>query len=186
MMKDRETVVPGIGRGGMTDKYQIKILICYLMSVVESPFTKEQLHEIFADGQVVNYFSFCEAIEELAESHHIEKQSDEESGVYTLNPLGAETARRLSRSLPKSIRDNVVQTAMQLLAKKKYERENEVQITPITNGFSVTCTIHDTSFDLMQLTLYAPDRMQAELIRHNFLKDPVTLYQNTIELLTDS
>ena len=64
---DHTVVVPGVGRGGMTDKYQVKILICYLMSAVSAPFTADQLNEIFQDTQIVNYFTFCEALDELKE-----------------------------------------------------------------------------------------------------------------------
>ena len=97
---DHTVVVPGVGRGGMTDKYQVKILICYLMSAVSAPFTADQLNEIFQDTQIVNYFTFCEALDELKEGGHLSLKED---GAYRLNPLGMETAQRLSRSLPKSI-----------------------------------------------------------------------------------
>ena len=68
---DHTVVVPGVGRGGMTDKYQVKILICYLMSAVSAPFTADQLNEIFQDTQIVNYFTFCEALNELKEGGHL-------------------------------------------------------------------------------------------------------------------
>lgn len=178
---DHTVVVPGVGRGGMTDKYQVKILICYLMSAVSVPFTADQLNEIFQDTQIVNYFTFCEALDELKEGGHLSLAED---GAYHLNPLGLETAQRLSRSLPKSIQDNVVQTAMRLLARQKHESENEVTITPSDQGFQVACTIHDIDFDLMQISLYAPDEIQAEIIRQNFLNDPSGLYQSVIDRLT--
>lgn len=176
------TVIAGVGRGGMTDKYQIKILICYLMSVVTVPFSSEQLNEVFQEAQIVNYFSFCEALNELIEIGHL---SVLENGSYELNPLGQETADRLAHSLPKSVRDNVVRTAMQLIAKQKHEQENEVVVMSTEQGFLVTCTIHDLDFDLMQLSLYAPDKIQAEVIRRHFLKDPSGLYQSVIGRLTE-
>lgn len=180
---DQTAVIPGVGRGGMTDKYQVKILICYLMNTVSVPFTAEQLNEIFQDTQIVNYFTFCEALDELLESGHL---SALENGAYRLNALGEETAQRLARSLPKSIQDNVVQTAMRLIAKQKHESENEVSIVQADQGFYVICTIHDIDFDLIQLSLYAPDEMQAQVIRHNFLKNPATLYQRIIDHLTQN
>lgn len=177
---DESMIVAGIGRGGMTDKYQIKILICYLLSAVSSPFTRELLDETFHEAQIVNYFNYCEALSELLESEHIT-----EDEVYHLNPLGLETAQRLARSLPQSIRDNVVQTAMKLVAKQQHEKENEVSIETYKSGYRVTCTIHDVDFDLMQITLYAPDRMQAEILKKRFLNDPSGFYQNVINYLTN-
>ena len=55
-------VIPGIGIGGMTDKYEIKILICYLLYSVHAPLSREQLNLIFQEEQLVNYFSFCYAL----------------------------------------------------------------------------------------------------------------------------
>ena len=36
----------------------------------------------------------------------------------------------------------------------------------------------------MQISLYAPDEIQAEIIRQNFLKDPSGLYQSVIDRMT--
>lgn len=77
-----------------------------------------------------------------------------------------------------------MQTAMRLLARQKHESENEVTIVPSDQGFQVICTIHDIDFDLMQISLYAPDEIQAEIIRQNFLKDPSGLYQSVIDRMT--
>ena len=178
---EEELIVAGIGRGGMTDKYQIKILICYLLSAVSSPFTREMLDETFHEAQIVNYFHYCEALGELLATKHI---AESEEG-YHLNPLGLETAQRLARSLPQSIRDNVVQTAMKMIAKKQHEKENEVLIEPYKNGYRVICTIHDLDFDLMQISLYAPDLMQAEILKKRFMNDPSGFYQNVINYLTN-
>lgn len=177
-----DQIVPGIGVGGLTDKYEIKILICYLLYCIKSPLSREQLNMIFQDEQLVNYFSFCDAFKELVESEHL---SATEDGRYALNPLGEETALRLNRSLPKSLRDNVVNTAIQLMARLKLERENEASIIPYQNGFLVQCVIHDVDFDLMRFELFAPDELQAERIRERFLADPAKVYQTMIAALTE-
>ncbi len=173
-------VVPGIGVGAMSDKYQIKVLICYLLHSVPSPLSKEQLGAVFQEGQYVNYFSFCDALQELTDAGHLSLDSD---GRYILEPLGVEIAKRLERNLPKSLRDNVVTAAMHLIAQLKVERENEVRILPHQNGFMVHCTSHDGSFVILKLELYAPDQIQAERIRERFLADPAGIYQQVAGLL---
>ena len=111
---DNETIIPGIGVHGMTEKYEIKILICYLLNSVGKPLTMEQMNDIFQQEQVVNYFSFCDALKELIEDGHLQIASSGNGEIYTLNPLGKETAQRLNRSLPRSLRDNIVETAMKM------------------------------------------------------------------------
>lgn len=181
-----EVIIPGVGIGPMTDKYDIKILICYLLKSVNMPLSKEQINYIFQNEQFVNYFSFCDALKDLIDSNHISSSKTQFDEIYTLNELGLETAKKLERSLPKSLRDNVVEAAMELLAKIKKERENEVEISPYENGYMVNCVMHDDSFDLLQLGIFAPDTLQADKIKEKFLDDPVKLYRGLIKLLLDS
>lgn len=177
-----DQIVPGIGVGGMTDKYEVKILICYLLYCIKAPLSREQLNTVFQDGQLVNYFSFCDALKELIDSEHLFADVQDR---YILNPLGEETALRLNRSLPKSLRDNVVTAAMRLLAKVKREQENEAEIQHYQNGFLVKCVVHDVGFDLLRFEVFAPDQLQAERIRERFLSNPAQIYQSMISALTE-
>lgn len=183
---DNETIVAGVGVGGLQDKYDIKILICYLLYTVNSPLSREQLNYVFQDGSFANYFSFCDALSELISSQHISAERNEFDEIYTLNDFGKETAQKLNHLLPSSLKDNIVLSAMQLLAKIKHERENEVIIKPCKNGFDVHCIIHDVEFDLMDFRLFAPDKLQAEKIKENFLKNPSKIYQTLIQLLVEN
>lgn len=178
-------VIPGIGIGPMTDKYDIKILICYLLNSVKTPLSKDQINFIFQDEQLVNYFSFCEALKELIEAGHITSNITSDGELYLLNELGIETAKKLERTLPTSLRDNVVRAAITLLAKIKKERENQVDIFPYENGFMVHCVMHDSSFDLLRLDIFAPDSLQADRIKENFLNDPTKVYQGIVKLLIE-
>ncbi len=177
-----DIVVPVFGVGGLSYKYEIKILICYLLHSVKTPLSFEELAMIFQEEGAVNYFSFCEAFKELTVSGHL---LSGEKSHYTLGPLGTETAMRLARSLPQSLRDNVVGTAMKLLARLKRERENHVEILPTDGGFRVCCSSHDGDFELMRLELYAPDELQAQRIKTRFLQNPAGIYQNIIGFLTE-
>lgn len=183
---DQNNIVPGIGIGGLQDKYEIKILICYLLKSINVPFSKEQLHEVFNQDGLVNYFSFCDALAELITSGHITSKKIEFDELYTLNQLGIETSDKLEKSLPSSLRESVVKIAMQLLAATKQARENEVVIAAKANGYSVTCMIHEEGFDLMKLELFVPDLMQAEQIEEIFRKRPSKVYGNIINLLIEN
>ncbi len=182
---DNVTIVPGVGKGGLNNKYEIKILICYLLNTINVPFSREQLNYVFQDNNSVNYFIFCDALAELLESKHITSIQENYDEVFTLNELGNETAMKLNQSLPKSLRDNIVTTAMQLLAKTKNEKENEVFINPYKNGFLVKCIIHDIDFDLMSFEVYAPDLLQAEKIKTKLQENPLKIYKGLINLLVE-
>lgn len=178
-----DVMIAGIGVGGMKDKYEIKILICYLLNNFKKPLTKDEINYIFQDEQIVNYFDFSEAFNELVKSGHIAPLSIDGEERYEIKELGADTAKTLASSLPQSVRDKVITSAMELMSRIKIERENEVIITPSDSGFNVKLVIHDVDFDIMQLELYAPDEIQAERIKENFLKDPLKLYRSVMSNL---
>ena len=59
-----------------------------------------------------------------------------------------------------------------LLAQAKAQRENRVELQKIKQGYQVTCHISGGDMDLMAVTLYVPDRAQAERVKRSFYKDP--------------
>lgn len=184
-MTNNDEMIPGVGIGGLKDKYEIKILICYLLYSIKVPFSKGQLNFVFQNGGFVNYFSFCEALSELIDSSHIAPTKTDFDEIYSLNPLGIETAVRLYTSLPKSLCDNVVKTTMQLLSQIKSEKENESSIIAYKNGYLVKCIIHDFDFDLMSFEVFAPDMIQAEKIVQSFRSDPSKIYRGLISLVVN-
>ena len=69
---------------------------------------------------------------------------------------------------------------MYYFARIKRESEADIEIAEVPNGCEVTCKIKDTSFDMMRLTLYAPDYDQAKLIKDKIMLDPTGFYQRII------
>lgn len=178
-------IIAGVPIGGMTDKYDIKILVCYLIDSLKKDISRQELNYIFTQHQYVNYFSFCEALSELLQSGHLTANKTEFDEVYSLNKIGFETSEKLRYSLPSSFREKILKTAMEFLARIKRENENEVQISSYKNGYKVSIIIHDTDFDLMKLELFAPDMLQSEKIKDNFLENPTLFYQTVISSLID-
>ena len=70
------------------------------------------------------------------------------------------------------------------LAQAKAQRENRVEIHKINQGYQVTCHISGGDMDLMAVTLYVPDRAQAEMVKRSFYKDPAGVYKLVLASLT--
>ena len=51
-------------------------------------------------------------------------------------------------------------------------------------GFQVECHISGGKMDLMSITLYVPDRAQAELVKSRFHQDPAGVYRILLAALT--
>ena len=64
------------------------------------------------------------------------------------------------------------------------QRENQVELQKIKQGYQVTCHISGGDMDLMAVTLYVPDRAQAEMVKRSFYKDPAGVYKLVLASLT--
>lgn len=191
---DNTNIVAGISPGGLTDKSQAKVLICYMINSFVETLTKEQIYNVFEQEHLVNYFTFEEAIADLVDTKHIMMHEldivdnlDKTRGscFYTLGAIGKETALKLSHTIPKSIKEKAVINMEHLLNQIKTESENEVVITSSGSGYMVSMVSHDTDFDLMKLELFAPDMAGAKMIRKKFLKDPSAIYSGILSMFLE-
>ena len=180
---DFDSMFAGVTPGGMTDGYEIKILICYLLHVVKQPITKDQMDFVLQGNHLVNYFSYCTAYQELIKSGHISVEKKDGKNWLTLNPFGRDTALMLQNSLPLSVRDKVVACGMEIISELQRDKEREVRIESIDNGYTVHLRLHDGELELLNLSVFAPDKMQAERIRDRLTDDTAEVYQGMIALM---
>ncbi len=175
----------GTAPGALTNEYEIKILICYLLKNVTAPLSAYQMNEVFQEYSIVNYFEFASALADLRSTGHVTASTATDgSEVYTITDLGIRTADTLERSLPRSVRDKAVSGALALLAKERLNRENTVLIEQTEDGYLVTCTVSDVGSDLMQLKLFVPDELQAQAVKREFSRHPQSVYTRILAVLT--
>lgn len=179
---DFDAFTGGIEPGGLRTKNEIRILVCYLLTSVNAPLSKDDIVEIVQGNGLANYFEVSDAISELAEK-----------GIITVEKAGGEctageTARliagQLETALPPAVRGKATAAALNLLAKARREKENRVEIRKTANGYDVVCHISGGNADLMNFTLAVPDMLQARMVKDNFQESPGTIYRMLLALLT--
>ena len=67
----------GVLPGGLRDKQEIKILICYLFNNFSQAMSKSDVAGILQSCGLVNYFETSQAFEEMVSAHNIIKNEDE-------------------------------------------------------------------------------------------------------------
>ena len=148
----------GTAPGALTNEYEIKILICYLLKNVTVPLSAYQMNEVFQEYSIVNYFEFASALADLHTTGHVVVDVTEDgSELYSITELGKKTADTLESSLPRAVRDKAVSGALALLAQERLYRENTVSVEQTDDGYVVTCTVSDVGSNLMELKLFVPD-----------------------------
>lgn len=182
---NNDVFTEGVKPGGLKSRKDIKLAICYMLSKIEAGLTKKDIINILQDNNLANYFEIADAFEDLLENNNIYLK-DIDDNLYTVTKSGKMISEQLDISLPISIREQVLAATLNLLSKIKRERENKVEIKKIANGYMINCHISGGDLDLMSIKLYAPDIMQATLIKKNFHKNPELIYSCMLALMTNN
>ncbi len=168
----------GVEIGGLRSKNDIKILICYLLKSISTPLSEEDIVSVLQENNLANYFEVVSAFEDLKNMNNI--YSYDKNELYSVTETGKLIAEQLISSVPISVREKTLNTAINLLSKRQLEKENTVEITPLENGYSVKCTVVgdvNNSNELLSFMLYVPDLLQANQVKENFQKRPDLIYR---------
>lgn len=160
--------------------HDVKVLLCYLLDKLKYPVTESQLYEIALDSEIINYFYYTEALDSLLKNESVKKVFRSGETYIELEEKGRFGADYFNESIPYYFRKRLLKSALYYFARIKRESEADIEIVPTENGCEVNCAIKDTEFDLMRLSLYAPDEDQARLIKEKIMLDPAGFYSMVI------
>lgn len=169
----------GVIPGGLQDKNEIKILICFIISKIDALLKKSDITIVLQAYGLANYFEVSEAFSDLEASGSIKKVEE----GFEITPQGKMIVNELSGNLPAVVKDKAINATMSYINKLKIEKENKVTICENKYGFDVNCSISGGEFDMLKLTLYAPDKEFANTIKNNFYEKPAEIYNNILSLL---
>ena len=182
-----DTFDEGIVPGGMRSKYEIRILICYLLNSIKEPVSKEIIVDSICEESLANYFETLFCVNALIEKGNIiEEGSDGDIKTYTVSKNGVMIANQLDTILAYTVKEKAYDCAINLLAQKKKERENSVEIVKTDMGYNVNCKISGGNLDLLSFSIFAPDMPQAQIIKKNFYENPTTFYKVILAMLTQN
>ncbi len=181
---DDRALTAGISHDGLRSRREIKILICYIVNSFDEPLSRNDLVKIIQREDLANYFETCDAIESLVNKENLSE--DAETGALTVTETGREIAQSLYKSLPFTVREKALAVGLQIVSRKKYERQNSVELIPNGNGYLVKCSVMDGDTVMMSTSLYVPGEEYANVVRERFLNDPETLYRLVLSQLTDA
>ncbi len=175
----------GIELGGLRSRDDIRLLICYLLKSVDAPMTRDMLNDAMQEDGLANFFEVGQAIEELLKTGNITADILDEDEVITVTEKGREAAELLQTSLPRTVREKAVNSAIRLVTRAKVERENKIEVKKEDDGgYTITFTLFDRGTELMKLSIYVVDSLQLEQVKQNLINDPVKVYSTIITSLT--
>ncbi|WP_419169913.1 DUF4364 family protein [Negativibacillus massiliensis] len=192
--------VGGIQPGGLTNDFEVKILICFLLDSLkknspgaalsdgEQPgLSFDELNEIFQETGLVNYFEFAESMSELEKTEHIRRQMtpDGEKEIFVITEVGSITAQTFQKTLPLTVREKTLETARHLTEVQKCMDEVDVNYHPVSDGYILQLTIRDIGSDLLNLNVFLPTEEECILVKENIQNDPAEVYSRILTALIE-
>lgn len=171
--------------GGIRSTEKIRIIICYILLNSDAPMTRNNIQSALYDNGIANYFEISQAIDNLLEVKAIETADDK----IIINKKGEQIAKDLEDELSPYIRNKALRAAKLTAIYEKRIKENNISITKISDkkyrlDISMLSGMKEED-EMLTVSVFVTDSLQAENIKNNFLNNPVKLYEKVIEALTD-
>ena len=173
---------------GIRSTEKIRIIICYILKNVDSPLTRDNMQSALYDNGIANYFEISQAIDNLLDVGAVEIADN----VLVLNSKGEQIARDLNDELSLFIKNEAVRAAKLTAVYEKRKKENDISIVKLDDKkyrLDITLlsglTDSDSTDELMKVSVFVTDSLQAETMKTTFLNNPVRLYEKVIEGLTE-
>ena len=170
--------------GYLHDKMDVKVLVLFILSRIDSPLRLEDLYEVAYQDDSLNYFTLVESLGELQESGHITADAE---GRYYITEKG----RTQGSYVEDSLAVPVVQKVSAAIADKINQLHRESMLSTQTmqdeNGRWIT-SVHyqDGDMPMMSISLMAPSESIGKAMAENMKRDIGILYKTAMDCATDN
>lgn len=174
----------GVAPGGLKERAEIKLMVCYLLKTLGKSLTRTQISEILQRHGIANYFEINGAVSDLVGAGQVTSEFDGDDEFITITPKTVLSVAIIERDLPRSLREKAVSAALNVLQRDRIKKESTVTVEPHGEGYHVTFCVADVGTELLRVTVYVTDERQIEIVKRNFYNNAVDVYSNLISSLT--
>lgn len=164
--------------GFIHDILDVKILILYVMSLVEEPVSAQTIYELCYQDECLSYFDVQEAIPQMVESGHLEKNQDD---CYSITDKGRETEEITQDAIAFPVKQRARSAVEKLNRTTKRDQFLRTEIRKKENGeYSVVMGLDDLQGPLMNLELTMPNLQQARKLEAAYRRNAEAVYQSVM------
>lgn len=164
----------------IVDPVTANILLCYVMQQIAQPIDADLLYDIAVTSNIINYFTFQDALHTMEDSGAIVIEQKDQQLYYSLTEYGSANSDRLHHLAGKSYRDRITQIALDALRRRKNEEQVKLSYEKLPQGCHLHVRIIDHDLILLELTIFTPDEHQAKLLGDHILSNPSTIYHEIL------
>lgn len=170
-------------RGFIHDILDVKILILYVMSLVEEPVSAQTIYELCYQDDCLSYFDVQEAIPQMVRSGHL---VEEEFDRYVITDKGREAEEITQDSVAFPVKERAKQAVENHNRKTKRDQFLRSEIKEREDGeYAVHMGLSDFHGVLMDLELTAPTLEQARKLERAYRKNAEVVYQSVMVALLE-
>lgn len=163
---------------------QYKLIVLYMLDHVDFPLTNTQISNFLLDKEYTTYFTIQQAINELIGAELIHAKSTHNNTCYYITPAGRETLSFFPDKISSAIKADV----LTYFAENKMELKQEISVIAdyyktTAQEYAVRCQIKEKDRALVDLTITAKTKEQAEAVCENWKKQNEEVYAFLMDLL---
>ena len=168
--------------------HQIKILVLYTVNGTPGPIPRHVVETALALCDA-NVFAIQEAIHDLIENDNLTQKPDENETPYLfLTEQGKCVIETLKKDAPLSYREKALAYAAVEMTKLRMEIGVEAAVSKIEKSgkdeYTCDLALTDEALPLLKLSLYSPNKLQADMMAERFRKAPLDVYRKILQILT--
>ena len=180
---DNKAITAGVRVGGLTDRTEIKILLCYLLSELKQPITQNQLIECVCGQELVNYFEMQSALRHLLDNNFITENED----GFSITAEGKEIARQLESVVSTTVKRYAYTMAVNILQYEALKKQHKIEITAVEGvGYNLHCSIEDNDFVIFSMDILMPDEKSAQFAGEQFILKGQDMFKCILGIMTDT
>ncbi len=163
---------------------QYKLIVLYMLDHVDFPLTNTQISNFILEKEYTTYFTIQQAISELLSAELIRAESTHNNTCYYIMPAGKETLSFFPDKISMAIKKDV----LTYFAENKIELKQEISVLAdyyktTAQRYAVRCRILEKERTLIDLTIAANTKEQAEAICSNWKEQNEEVYGYLMDLL---
>lgn len=168
----------------LTDKFEIKVFILYLLKNIGEPLDITTLGEVVVQDAFVNYFDFSICFADLLETRQVDEIEQDGEKLYVISETGMLMVGEVQSALYASVKDKALRSAQRLLALKRTGNRISSTLTECGKGFMLEASIVDNEKTLLRLETYVTEESYAKRMQANFNEKAEIIYKGAMALLS--
>lgn len=163
---------------------QYKLIVLYMLDRVDFPLTNTQISNFILEKEYTSYFTLQQVISELLTAELIGAESTHNNTRYHITTAGRETLSFFPDKISDAIKEDVISYF------KTHQMELKKEIHILADFYKATdqsyvarCQIKENAVPLIDLSLKARSKEQAEAICQNWQRQNEEVYGYLMDLL---